>query len=147
MGRPSKFSTEIATKIVDAIRQGSYYEPACRCAGVSYRSFRRWMKEGEAAKSGKFRQFWQDVTRAEAEAEIRIIEMWQEQMPRDWRACRDYLARRFPKRWSLNAQNRTDQGTAPAICVYVPENFRDPHLSEEDEDDVSNPREQFSDVA
>ena len=53
-------------------------------------------------------EFLEAVTRAEAEAELRMIAQWQAQIPRDWRAARDFLARRFPKRWGPNARVEVD---------------------------------------
>ena len=46
-GRPSKLTPKVQQKIVEAIRNGNYYEVACRYAGVSYDSFRTWMARGE----------------------------------------------------------------------------------------------------
>lgn len=145
MGRPTKLNKETTGKIIEAIRAGSYYEPACRAAGIHYSTFRRWLERGEKAKSGRYHEFREQVTRAEAESEIAIVEMWKDQMPRDWRACRDFLARRFPQRWSLNAQGRNEEGTAPILRIYLPENFRSNEAK--DENEVSSSPEQLLDVA
>lgn len=98
-GRPSKLTPQVKKKLLDAIRAGNYYEPACMYAGISYRSFRRWMDKGEKAKSGEFWQFCQEVKQAEAEAEARVVAMWQKQIPDSWQAARDFLERRYPDRW------------------------------------------------
>ena len=45
-------------------------------------------------------QFLEAVRQAEAEAEAHLVEFWQEQAPKDWRAARDLLSRRFPERWA-----------------------------------------------
>ena len=58
------------------------------------------MERGARASSGEFREFWEELTRAEAEAEARMVAQWQAQIPQDWRAARDFLARRFPERWA-----------------------------------------------
>jgi len=57
------------------------------------------MQKGEVAKSGKFREFFEAITRAEYEAEVRMVALWQKHMPEDYRAIRDFLERRYPDRW------------------------------------------------
>ena len=57
------------------------------------------MQKGETAKSGKFREFFEAVTRAEYEVEVRMVALWQKHMPEDYRAIRDFLERRYPDRW------------------------------------------------
>lgn len=100
VGRPSKLTPDVKRRLLDAIRAGNYYEAACRYAGISPSTFYRWMERGQRANSGQFREFWEAVTHAEAEAEVRMVTQWQAQIPHDWRAARDFLARRFPKRWA-----------------------------------------------
>jgi hypothetical protein len=98
-GRPLKLTPEVQKKLLDAIRAGNYYEPACAFAGVDYSTFRRWMRVGEKARKGRFRDFYQEVKKAEAEAEARMVLQWQKQMPGNWPAIRDFLERRYPERW------------------------------------------------
>jgi transposase len=99
-GRPSKLTPEIRKKLLDAIKAGNYYETACSYAGINYMTFRNWMKKGQQAKSGNYFEFFELVTRAESEAEARMVAQWQAQIPQDWRAARDFLARRHPERWA-----------------------------------------------
>jgi len=99
MARPSKLTPEITKRLTEAIRAGNYYEAACGFAGIHYSTFRKWMIKGEKAKSGKYREFFEAVTRAEYEAEVRMVAQWQKHMPEDYRAIRDFLERRHPERW------------------------------------------------
>lgn len=98
-GRPSKFHL-VKDKVIEAIRKGNYYEPACKAAGIDYSTFRDWLKKGEEDQKGPFFQFSQEVQKAEAEAELEIVQMWKDQMPQSWQAARDFLARRNPERWA-----------------------------------------------
>ena len=100
VGRPSKLTPEVRKRLINAIMAGNYYEPACRYAGVDYSTFRKWMQKGEQAKSGQYFEFFEEVKRAEAEAEARMVAQWQAQVPNDWKAARDFLARRYPERWA-----------------------------------------------
>ncbi len=45
----------------------------------------KWMQKGETAKSGKYREFFEAITRAEYEAEVRMVALWQKHMPEDYR--------------------------------------------------------------
>jgi hypothetical protein len=56
------------------------------------------MTWGEAGR-GRYFHFFQAVTRAEIEAEARLVRIWSDAAERDWQASRDMLARRFPERW------------------------------------------------
>lgn len=113
-GRPSKLTPDVQQRLVEAISAGNYYEAACAYAGIGYSTFRRWMQMGERAKRGKYREFWEAITRAERLAEARIVAQWQAHMPNDYRACRDFLAARFPERWgrretvNVNAHVRSE---------------------------------------
>lgn len=99
MGRPSKLTKTVQDRLVRAIEAGNYYEAACGYAGIGYSTFRRWMVRGEKAKSGKYGELREAITRAEANAEVRMVAQWQKHMPEDYRAIRDFLERRFPDRW------------------------------------------------
>ncbi len=99
MARPSKLTPEVQKRLVKAIKAGNYYEAACGFAGIHYSTFRKWMQKGEKAKSGKYREFFEAITHAEYQAEVRMVAQWQQHMPEDYRAIRDFLERRYPDRW------------------------------------------------
>lgn len=100
MGRPTKLTPETQKKIVDAITAGNHLEAAAAYAGVEYRTFSYWMERGKTAKSGEFFQFFQAVMEAQARAEVTIVAQWKQQIPDNWQAARDFLARRYPERWA-----------------------------------------------
>jgi hypothetical protein len=57
------------------------------------------MARGEKATAGQFCDFRGAVLKADGDAEVRVVAQWQQHMPENWQACRDFLARRFPDRW------------------------------------------------
>lgn len=113
-GRPSKFTPAVRSRLVDAIRIGNHYEPACRAAGISFQTFRTWLMRGERDKSGPYFEFFEAVKAAEAEAEVRAVTLWSKAMPKDWRAAKEFLERRHPARWS----QRSDDPT-PKVSIGV----------------------------
>ncbi|MHA1302257.1 MAG: hypothetical protein ACTSPI_00955 [Candidatus Heimdallarchaeaceae archaeon] len=98
-GRPSKLTPEVQEKLVKYIRDGNFYYTACACVGVSYPRFRAWMLKGMEAKSGKYRELYNAVLKAEAECEDRLVKQWLKQGPRDWHAIKDFLEKRSYVRW------------------------------------------------
>lgn len=113
-GRPTKFTPETCTKLLDAIRRGFPMQPACQLAGVHYATFREWMLAGEAGDP-QFAEFSEAVHTAEAEAEHTLVGKILDASDRDWRPAGWILARRFPDRWAEQSK-RTVQHTG-AITV------------------------------
>lgn len=99
MAAPTKLTPDVQERLLGAIASGNYYETACALAGIHYGTMRQWLIDGKQARSGPKREFYEAVTRAEAEAESRVVAMWQAKMPEDWQAARDFLARRHADRW------------------------------------------------
>jgi hypothetical protein len=102
MPRPSKLTPKIRKQLCELIGQGHYLEIACKASGLDYTTFRRWMVRGQEEEEGPYRQFCDAVNGAQAQAEVTILNHWLKQVPRDWKACRDLLERRFRDRWSRN---------------------------------------------
>lgn len=69
-GRPTKLTPETQKKITEAIRLGATYKLACQYAGLAYNTFNEWMKAGDVATSGRFRDFNDAVKLAEGAAVV-----------------------------------------------------------------------------
>ena len=98
-GRPSKLTEEVKDKLVKAISQGNYYEAACSYAGIDYATFRRWMVKAEEEESGEYCDFCEVIKKAEAAAELRMVQEWQKHVPNNWQAIATFMERRYPDRW------------------------------------------------
>ncbi len=122
-GRPTKLNDEVTDKLVKAIAQGNYYEAACAYAGIDYSTFRNWMTRGEEDKKGEYFEFFEAIKKAEAAAELRLVQEWQKHIPNNWQAIATFMERRYPDRWGkrdrldLNHQGNID------IKVELPEEF------------------------
>ena len=123
MGRPTKLSPEIQERICSALRDGNYEGAAAAAGGVGTSTVCRWLEKGRLAKSGPYREFWASVTRAREDAELRLVAMWQEAMPSDWRAIAEFLARRYPERWGRRERAE--------VAVSTTSNAAPRHLSKE----------------
>jgi transposase len=101
-GRPSKATAETMNKILDGIKAGMSYEGACGVARVSWVTFDKWRKAGEAGESEKFIGFLRELRYAEAIAEAEMLKKLKEDPDTKWVAWR--LERRFPDRWGKKEQ-------------------------------------------
>lgn len=107
-GRPSKLTEELKANLTKVIAAGNYYQAACDYVGISYSIFREWIVKGEQAKSGKYFDFSEAVKKAEAQAEIRMVQEWQKQMPENWQAIATFMERRYPDRWGRQDKSKLE---------------------------------------
>lgn len=108
IGRPSKLTPELTKKLITQIKAGNYFEASCAYCGIDYSTFRKWMVKGEKANSGIYFDFFHAVKKAEAEAELRMVALWQKAIPDDWRSAEKFLEKRYPDRWGRKEQVRAD---------------------------------------
>jgi hypothetical protein len=72
-GRPSKLKAimrdtpEVYQKILECIRAGA---AAAQALGIWPETFSRWLSRGRKERRGVFRQFYQDVSQAQAQARV-----------------------------------------------------------------------------
>lgn len=101
-----KLTDEKTQEIFNAIAGGNTHEVAARLAGIAPSTFYNWMKRGEQAKSGRFKNFHDQIKKAEALAEAERINVIRRAMlaqgkfkDPDWKAAAWYLERRYPEKW------------------------------------------------
>ena len=84
MGRSTLLTPEVQKSIVAYIRSGAFDWIAAQAAGISPRTFRSWMKQGEDEKSGSYREFHEAVAGARAEARVTAEVEVRKQNPLAW---------------------------------------------------------------
>ena len=88
MAKP-KFSEEICNCLIENYSEGLPLIDCADIAGVHRNTVTNWMNKGKKAKSGKFKQFYQDMVRARAKFkkhhQLKIAES------KDWRASQYLL--------------------------------------------------------
>lgn len=112
LSRPTELTPDVADRVAQFVRAGNWPETAAVAAGVSVRSFYRWMSRGQKAEQTAhedepiepseepYRQFWQQVKRAESESEAFAVGYLMKSMPTTPTAVLSWLERRFRDRWS-----------------------------------------------
>src|SRR5262245_24098932 len=98
--------------LVDLIKKGNSIRAACQIAQISESTFYNWIERGSDPAHPKYRQEYADfvraIRRAEGELEGFAVQMWVKELPGNWQAARDFLARRFPRDWG-NVEHRDIQ--------------------------------------
>jgi len=101
-------ASDKALEVIERLEAGDYIEVACKAAGISSRSVRRWMNRGryehskrQAGSKGNrdldpYVEFYVEASKAQARAEGRAVDAILK--ADDWRAKGFYLERKFPKR-------------------------------------------------
>ena len=121
MGRRSKLTPQLQAELVNLIAAGNYDATAASAVGISSSTFYRWLEQGERASSGRYREFWEAVTRARARAEVEAVSVLKTAAQSgDWRAAVEWLARKHPDRWG-RAKPRQDaeEDTGPTEITVV----------------------------
>lgn len=101
MARPTKLTTEVRDKIVQALNAGNYQDTAARYAGISEATFYRWMTEAQQPGASKdLREFREAVESARAQAEIRSVALINKAaQDGTWQAAAWFLERSHPQKW------------------------------------------------
>lgn len=101
MARKSKLTKELIARADKLLKAGNYHTTVCQYLNIHPSTWYRWLQEGEKARSGIKKEFYDTVKKAEAEAEIRLITELQKisQEENNWQAIAWMLERKFPERW------------------------------------------------
>lgn len=118
-GRPTKLTPATTERLVQAISVGATYEHACGFAGIDYDTFNRWMKQGAAARSGTFFEFYGTIKKAEAQAVVK----WSALIDKaandgEWQAAAWKLERRYPHIYGRRVQETEHSGQVKVIVAY-----------------------------
>lgn len=120
MARPSKLTPELAEKIANYISTGNYASVVCGLVGVGDSTFYRWLEKGAKAKSGKYREFWEAIKKAESAREAK----WIKDIDGDpsWQSKAWLLERRYPERWGKKETHVFEGGDKdkPIILKFLP---------------------------
>lgn len=112
MSRRSKLNKERQARLCEALRAGNTRAAAAEYAGIGTSTLYRWLDRGEAQQRGAYRDFWDAVKKAEADAEVRNVALIQRAANGGtWQAAAWWLERRRPSQWALK-RNETPRDTS-----------------------------------
>jgi hypothetical protein len=126
-GRPSKFNEETCQKILGALRAGVYPSTAAEYAGISYETFRTWMRKGEADRAAELDTevavFSALVGQVIATTEVRAIGLIQKAAFGDWRAAAWWAEHALPQKYGRRDAHlieQTSTGASELLGVRQP---------------------------
>jgi len=101
MPRPSKLTDDLRDAIVKSLTIGATRKDASEAAGIDYTTFLNWMARGAKARTGKYFEFFDAASKAEAEARINYTTIIAKAASKgEWRAAIEFLRRRDKDNWS-----------------------------------------------
>ena len=118
MPRKSKLNEELIKQAVKLIEAGNYQKHVAQALGITETTWYRWMQEGEKAKSGLKRKFYESIKKAEARAVLRnVAKILQASQEGNWQAAAWWLERRYPDEWGR--KDKFDVNTQGEIKILV----------------------------
>ena len=87
---------QLASKLIGA---GNTIQTIFGALGISKQTWYNWLNKGEKAKSGIYRELWEEVQKAESRAETRYVTIIAQAAEENWQAAAWWLERKYPERW------------------------------------------------
>jgi hypothetical protein len=101
---PQALDPDKIKRAMFALKKGASRKNAADFAGISHTTFYKWLDRGEtemaAGQATPHAEFAAAVREAESTIRVDMIEAWTRGATKDWRAARDWLARRDPEEWA-----------------------------------------------
>ena len=109
-GRPTKLVPEIVEILLAALAEHCSIVDACRIAGISDRTYRRWQAEAEEGGEGSelFASFLSAVQRTRAEARRGALKLIQDAGKLDWKAAAWFVERSDPENWAAPSRSKVE---------------------------------------
>lgn len=121
-GRRPELTPLVLDRIVQVVSIGVDPDVAAAFAGVMPDTFKDWMARGQKASRGKYRELYDAIVRASADAEIAAAANVKRAAATDYRAAVAYAERRHPERFGKQRRQRSAvaQPVARASRLYLP---------------------------
>ena len=127
MARP-KFSEEICECLVENYGKGLPLKYCADAVGIHRNTLLNWMKKGETAKSGKYREFYLDMQRAKSKFIAHHIGKIQDN--KSWMSSQYLLQVTDPDEFVVAEKQKIESETKATIQAEV--DMSDPRIQEND---------------
>lgn len=111
VGRPGRLTYGMIKRIATMIEMATPVQYAAMACGISKVTYYKWLKIGNASRSGIYYEFVNAIHRATAIAHSRSAIAIASAQQGDWRAAAFVLERRFPKEWGKHDKLEIDATT------------------------------------
>ena len=127
MARP-KFSEEICECLVENYGKGLPLKYCADAVGIHRNTLLNWMKKGEAAKSGKYREFYLDMQRAKSKFISHHLQKIGEN--KSWMSSQYLLQVTDPEQFVVAEKQQIEAETKTTLEANV--DMNDPRIREDD---------------
>ena len=103
----SKLTPELSAKLCEALSEGHSILAACSTVGIVEQTYRNWYNRGKEAKSGKYKQFYCDVTNARNKAAHKLESIVIESAVDNPKDAKWLLTKKFPDIYGDRTYNET----------------------------------------
>ena len=102
---PHKLNKTICDKICEGVLKGNYITTVCQSVGINRNTYYNWKKKGEQGIE-PYKQFYDRVTEAEAQAEMDILNVIYTNAidQGNWLSSAWILERKYPNRFGKREQ-------------------------------------------
>jgi len=106
-GRPTKLTQKVQEAMCEGIRKGNYASVVMKGLNIDSGNHWNWYRKGKANEldgdgGNRYVDYFNSINEAEADAEQRMVDQWQEHFPGDWRAIQTFMERRWNDKWGRN---------------------------------------------
>jgi transposase len=100
--RKTKLTKDLMDQAEKLLIEGNYTNTVCQYLNIHQSTWYKWLQDGEKQEAGLKKEFFDTIKRAEAQAEIRLLDEIRNIAKREssWQANAWMLERKFPDRWS-----------------------------------------------
>ena len=123
-----KFSAELCECIIEFHSQGTPLKYCADAVGIHRNTLLNWMKKGESAKSGKYRDFYLDMQRAKSKFIAHHIGKIQDN--KSWMSSQYLLQVTDPDEFVVAEKQKIESETKATIQAEV--DMNDPRIQEAD---------------
>jgi hypothetical protein len=115
----TKLTNGLIKVVAELALCGGSARATCQLLGVTSRTYRNWMRWGREGKAPIYAKFFDAVKRAEAAHALEIVQCWNHDARRDWRAARAFLESRFPEEWGSGRHRKPERQLPPPVVINV----------------------------
>lgn len=112
LGRPTKLTPDVQTRLEAALKAGATQELAAMRAGIGVSTFYAWKKKAEEGDAD-FKDFLDVIDSAAAEGAMKALEKITAAMDDDWKAAAWILERRYPEMYGRQRIEHTGKDGGP----------------------------------
>ena len=128
MPRKSKLTSELIKEAYKLVAAGNYIKDVYPILGIDESTWYRWLSEGEKAKSGLKREFYETIKKAEKDAIARNVALIQRAaQDGNWQAAAWWLERKYFEDWGRKdkVDLSADKDGFKIVVEYVDEREKD----------------------